>query len=41
MYVSQYYEPTPVVMERGQGIYLYDVDGKRYYDMLAGFACVS
>jgi|APSaa5957512535_1039671.scaffolds.fasta_scaffold249970_1 acetylornithine/succinyldiaminopimelate/putrescine aminotransferase len=40
-YVTPYYPSPPVVIERGQGIYLWDVDGKRYYDMLAGFACVN
>ena len=39
--MSPYYPPIPVVIERGERIYLYDVDGKKYYDMLAGFAAVS
>jgi ornithine--oxo-acid transaminase len=40
-YVAHYYQMAPVVIERGERIYLYDVDGKRYYDMLAGFGAVS
>ena len=36
------YYPTPeLVINRGEGIYLYDVDGNKYYDMLAGFGSVS
>ena len=26
------YHPIPVVLEKGEGVYLYDVDGKKYYD---------
>jgi len=40
-YVAPYYPPVPVVCESGERIYLTDVDGRRYYDMLAGFAAVS
>ena len=41
-YISQSnYVVAPLVIERGQGIYLYDVDGNRYMDMLAGFGSVS
>lgn len=40
-YVSEYWATPPLVIDRGQGIYLYDVDGNRFYDMLAGFASVS
>ena len=31
------YAPLPVVLERGDGAFLYDVDGKRYYDFLAAY----
>ena len=40
-YVTPYYPPIDIVTERGERIYLYDTDGTRYYDMLAGFAAVS
>ena len=41
-YVAQCnYVPAPIIIERGEGIYLWDVDGNRYMDMLAGFASVS
>ncbi|MDI9364410.1 MAG: ornithine--oxo-acid transaminase [Flavobacterium sp.] len=35
------YHPLPVVLERGEGVYLFDVDGKRYYDFLSGYSAVN
>jgi ornithine--oxo-acid transaminase len=35
------YHPLPVVLDRGEGIFLYDVDGKRYYDFLSGYSAVN
>ena len=35
------YHPIPVVLERGEGVYLYDVDGKRYFDFLSGYSAVN
>lgn len=35
------YHPLPVVLERGEGIYLYDVEGKRYTDFLSGYSAVN
>ncbi len=35
------YNRTPVVLERGEGVYLYDVDGKKYLDFAAGIAVVG
>lgn len=35
------YDPLPVVLERGEGVYLWDVDGKRYYDFLAAYSAVN
>ena len=35
-YLLQTYSRYPVVMHRGKGCYLYDVDGKRYLDLMAG-----
>ena len=29
------YHPIPAVLERGEGVYLWDVDGKKYYDFLS------
>ncbi len=35
------YYPLPVVIERGEGIYMYDVDGKRYMDFLSGYSALN
>jgi ornithine--oxo-acid transaminase len=31
-YGAHNYHPLPVVLSKGEGVYLWDVDGKRYYD---------
>ena len=35
------YHPLPVVLERGQSVFLWDVEGKRYYDFLSGYSAVN
>ncbi len=35
------YHPIPVVLEKGEGVFLYDVDGKRYFDFLSGYSAVN
>jgi len=40
-HVAYYYSVPEIVMERGERIYLYDIEGNRYYDMLGGFASLS
>ena len=40
-YGAHNYHPLPVVLERGEGVFLYDVDGKRYYDFLSGYSAVN
>ena len=35
------YHPIPVVIEKGEGVFLYDVDGKKYYDFLSGYSAVN
>ncbi len=35
------YHPIPVVLERGEGVFVYDVDGNRYYDFLSGYSAVN
>lgn len=35
------YHPLPVVLNKGEGVYLWDVDGKRYYDFLSGYSAVN
>ncbi|MGZ3882592.1 MAG: ornithine--oxo-acid transaminase, partial [Bacteroidia bacterium] len=35
------YHPLPVVLERGEGVFVWDTDGKRYYDFLAAYSAVN
>ncbi len=35
------YHPIPVVLSRGEGVFLWDVDGKRYYDFLSGYSALN
>ncbi|WP_438946837.1 ornithine--oxo-acid transaminase [Sediminibacterium sp.] len=35
------YHPLPVVLEKGEGIYLWDVEGKQYVDFLSGYSAVN
>jgi ornithine--oxo-acid transaminase len=35
------YHPLPVVLNRGEGVFVWDVDGKRYYDFLSGYSAVN
>ncbi|MCE3278652.1 MAG: putative acetylornithine aminotransferase [Bacteroidetes bacterium] len=40
-YGAHNYHPIPVVLERGEGVYVWDVDGKKYYDFLAAYSAVN
>ncbi len=40
-YGAHNYHPLPVVLERGKGIYLWDTDGKRYFDFLSAYSAVN
>ena len=40
-YLLQTYRRQPVVLVRGEGSYVYDIDGKRYLDFMAGIAVLS
>lgn len=40
-YGAHNYHPLPVVLERGQGVFLWDVEGKRYYDFLSAYSAVN
>ena len=35
------YHPLPVVLNRGQGIWVWDVEGKKYLDMLSGYSALN
>jgi ornithine--oxo-acid transaminase len=40
-YGAHNYHPLPVVLSRGEGVYLWDVEEKRYYDFLSGYSAVN
>ncbi len=40
-YGAHNYHPLPVVLERGEGVHVWDVDGRRYYDFLSGYSAVN
>ncbi|MFM9028254.1 MAG: ornithine--oxo-acid transaminase [Bacteroidota bacterium] len=40
-YGAHNYHPLPVVLERGQGVYVWDVDGKQYYDFLSAYSALN
>lgn len=40
-YGAHNYHPLPVVLQRGEGVFVWDVDGKRYYDFLSGYSAVN
>lgn len=40
-HVAHNYHPLPVVLQRGEGVYLYDTDGRKYLDMMSAYSAVS
>lgn len=40
-YGAHNYHPVPVVLTRGEGVFLWDVEGKRYYDFLSGYSAIN
>jgi ornithine--oxo-acid transaminase len=40
-YGAHNYHPIPAVIERGQGIYMWDVEGKKYFDFLSAYSAVN
>jgi ornithine--oxo-acid transaminase len=40
-YGAHNYHPLPVVLSRGEGVYLWDVEGKKYYDFLSAYSAVN
>lgn len=40
-YGAHNYHPLPVVLERGEGVYLWDVEGNRYFDFLSAYSAVN
>ena len=40
-YGAHNYHPLPVVIEKGEGVFLWDVDGKKYFDFLSAYSAVN
>ena len=40
-YLAKNYKPLPVVLTRGEGVWVWDVDGKKYLDFLSAYSAVS
>ncbi|WP_149276870.1 ornithine--oxo-acid transaminase [Pareuzebyella sediminis] len=40
-YGAHNYHPLPVVLEKGRGVYVWDVEGKKYYDFLSAYSAVN
>ena len=40
-YGAHNYHPLPVVLSRGEGVYVWDVEGKRYFDFLSAYSAVN
>jgi ornithine--oxo-acid transaminase len=40
-YGAQNYHPLPVVLNRGEGVYVWDVEGTKYYDFLSAYSAVN
>ena len=40
-YGAHNYHPLPVVLSRGEGVHVWDVEGKKYYDFLSAYSAVN
>lgn len=40
-YGAHNYHPLPVVLTKGEGVYLWDIDGKKYIDMMSAYSAIS
>ncbi len=40
-YGAHNYHPLPVVLDRGEGVFVWDVDGKKYFDFLSAYSAVN
>ena len=40
-YGAHNYHPLPVVLTKGEGVYVWDVEGKKYYDFLSAYSAVN
>lgn len=40
-YGAHNYHPLPVVLKKGEGVFMWDVDDKKYYDFLSGYSAIN
>ena len=40
-YGAHNYHPLPVVLEKGEGVYVWDIEGRQYYDFLSAYSAVN
>ncbi|MBK7762941.1 MAG: ornithine--oxo-acid transaminase [Bacteroidetes bacterium] len=40
-YNAHNYHPLPVVLEKGEGVFVWDVEGKKYFDFLSGYSAIN
>ncbi len=40
-YGAHNYHPLPVVLDRGEGVHVWDVEGRRYFDFLSGYSAIN
>lgn len=40
-YGAHNYHPLPVVLQKGEGVFVWDIEGKRYFDFLSGYSALS
>src|SRR3982751_625489 len=40
-YSAHNYHPLPVVIEKGEGVFVWDVEGKKYYDFLSAYSALN
>ena len=40
-YVAHNYKSLPVALTKGRGVYVWDVEGKKYFDFLCGYSAVN
>src|SRR4051812_30799287 len=40
-YGAHNYHPIPVVIERGEGVFVWDVEGRKYYDFLSAYSALN
>ena len=41
LYGAHNYHPLPVVLKKGEGVFLWDIEGKKYYDFLSAYSAVN